>query len=267
MSDYLSFEEVLGELNISEEDLKRMVSEGELRAFREENKMKFRREDVTSLKGGGRPSEPTVVFDGGGDSEGTILDLDSGELPAVPQETAVPELDFGGGEAPPAEEAPSEEGETTGITQEMVFEDSDALKVQPNEDSGGESGETFVDENSDTGAGTEALAVENEPGAAEAATEEGGESAVTEEEAAPRVRGRAAAAEAGVAAEPPKPSAAMTVLVGIAAVLMAMTGYVMVDLIRVMTSDGTPTASDTVQKIRDIVPGKGKPAIEGAQPQ
>lgn len=265
MADYFSFEDVLSELHLDEDELKRMVSEGELRAFREENKMKFRRDDVVGLKGGSRPSEPTVVFDGGGDSEGTILDLDSGELPAVPQETAVPELDFGGGEAP-AEEAPSEEGETTGITQEMVFEDSDALKVQPNEDSGGESGETFVDESSDTGAGTEALAVENEPGAAEAATEEGGESAVTEEEAAPRVRARAAAADAGMPAEPAKPSAAMTVLVGIAAILMAVTGYVMVDLIRVMTSEGSQSASPMVQKIRDTF-AKGKPVIEGTQPQ
>lgn len=263
MSDYLSFEEVLGELNISEDDLKRMVSEGELRAFREENKMKFRREDVVSLRSGGRPSEPTVVFDGGGASDdgGTILDMDSGELPAAPAETAVPELDFGGGGDAPAAEEASDAGETTGITQEMVFEDSDALKVQPNEDSGGESGETFVEE--DSGGSTEALQVDNEPGAAE----EGSDAAVTEEEAAPRVRARAAAADAGMPAEPAKPSTAMTVLVGIAAVLMAVTGYVMVDMIRVMTSEGPASGSDMVQKVRDIVPGKGKPVIEGVQPK
>lgn len=266
MSDYLSFEEVLSELNISEEDLRRMVSEGELRAFREENnKMKFRREDVNVLKSGGRPSQPTVVLGGqASDNEGTVLDLDSGELPAVPQETAVPELDFGGGEG---EKAPTEEaGETTGITQETVFEDSDSLKVQPSDDSGGESGATFVEESSDTGAGTEALQVENEPGAAEAATEE--EGAVTEEEAAAapsKAPGRARV-EAAEAAEPPKPSPAMTVLVGLAAILLAMVGYVMVDLIRVMTAEGAPDESPMVRKIRDMYPGKDKPKIEGAQP-
>ena len=266
MSEYLSFEEVLGELNISEEDLKRMVSEGELRAFRDENKMKFRTDDVKSIKGGGRPSEPTVVFDGGEgapDDGGTILDLDSGEMPAVPQETAVPELDFGGGGEAPAAGESSDTGETTGITQEMVFEDSDALKVQQDSSDqagGGESGETFVDESSDTAGQTEALQVEDEPGAAEG----GGESAATEEEAAaaaPRLRPRAAA---GGGEAPAKPSPAMTALVAIAAIFLMLTGYVMVDMVRVMSSNDPSKASDFTQKIRDAYPGKNKPVIADA---
>jgi hypothetical protein len=61
MADYFSFEEVLGELSVDEDELKRMVSEGELRAFRSENKMKFKREDVENLKKG-RVSEPTVIL-------------------------------------------------------------------------------------------------------------------------------------------------------------------------------------------------------------
>ena len=52
MVDYFSFEDVMRELELSEEDLKRMVSEGELRAFRDENKMKFKKEDVESLRKG-----------------------------------------------------------------------------------------------------------------------------------------------------------------------------------------------------------------------
>ena len=36
MADYFSFEDVLGELSLDEDELKRMVSEGELRAFRDE---------------------------------------------------------------------------------------------------------------------------------------------------------------------------------------------------------------------------------------
>ena len=50
--DYFSFEDVMKELELGEEELKRMVSEGELRAFRDENKMKFKKEDVESLKKG-----------------------------------------------------------------------------------------------------------------------------------------------------------------------------------------------------------------------
>ncbi|HLG41864.1 MAG TPA: helix-turn-helix domain-containing protein [Planctomycetota bacterium] len=59
--DYYSFEDVLNELNVDEDELKRMVSEGELRAFRSENKMKFKAEDVDNLKKG-RVSEPTVIL-------------------------------------------------------------------------------------------------------------------------------------------------------------------------------------------------------------
>ena len=61
MADYFSFDEVLGELDLSEDDLKRMVSEGELRAFRDENKMKFKREDVQHLRKG-HVSEPTIIL-------------------------------------------------------------------------------------------------------------------------------------------------------------------------------------------------------------
>ena len=77
MVDYFSFEDVMRELELSEEDLKRMVSEGELRAFRDENKMKFKKDDVEHLKKG-RITEPTIILPstpGGGQDE-TVLDLD-----------------------------------------------------------------------------------------------------------------------------------------------------------------------------------------------
>ena len=48
--DFFSFDEALGELNLKEEELKRLVSEGEIRAFREGDTMKLRRGDVESLK-------------------------------------------------------------------------------------------------------------------------------------------------------------------------------------------------------------------------
>src|SRR5438093_701315 len=72
MVDYFSFEDVMRELELSEEDLKRMVSEGELRAFRDENKMKFKRDDVEHLKKG-RITEPTIILPstpGGGRPDG-----------------------------------------------------------------------------------------------------------------------------------------------------------------------------------------------------
>jgi len=77
MVEYFSFEEVMAELELSEEDLKRMVSEGELRAFRDENKMKFKKEDVESLKKG-RITEPTIILPStpGATQDDTVLDLD-----------------------------------------------------------------------------------------------------------------------------------------------------------------------------------------------
>ncbi len=61
MADYYTFEEVLAELQIDEEELKRLVSQGELRGFRDGASMKFRAEDVDRLKKG-RETEPTIIL-------------------------------------------------------------------------------------------------------------------------------------------------------------------------------------------------------------
>jgi excisionase family DNA binding protein len=47
--DFLSFEKALRELKLRSEELKKLVSEGEIRAYRDGDSMKFRREDVQSL--------------------------------------------------------------------------------------------------------------------------------------------------------------------------------------------------------------------------
>jgi excisionase family DNA binding protein len=48
--EFFSFEEALDELRLKEEELKRLVSEGEIRAFREGETMKLRKSDVESLR-------------------------------------------------------------------------------------------------------------------------------------------------------------------------------------------------------------------------
>jgi len=48
--DFFSFEEALDELRLKEEELKRLVSEGEIRAFREGETMKLRKQDVENLR-------------------------------------------------------------------------------------------------------------------------------------------------------------------------------------------------------------------------
>ncbi len=47
--DFVSFEKALRDLKMQSEELKKLVSEGEIRAFRDGQSMKFRREDVESL--------------------------------------------------------------------------------------------------------------------------------------------------------------------------------------------------------------------------
>jgi hypothetical protein len=48
--EFYSFNEALDKLRLREEELKRLVSEGEIRAFREGETMKLRRTDVESLR-------------------------------------------------------------------------------------------------------------------------------------------------------------------------------------------------------------------------
>lgn len=49
--EFVSFEKALRDLKLQSEELKRMVSEGEIRAFRDGPSMKFKREDVEVLRG------------------------------------------------------------------------------------------------------------------------------------------------------------------------------------------------------------------------
>jgi excisionase family DNA binding protein len=48
--DTFSFQEALNELHLEEEELKRLVSEGEIRAFRDGDDMRLRRSDIEDLR-------------------------------------------------------------------------------------------------------------------------------------------------------------------------------------------------------------------------
>ncbi len=48
--EFISFDTVMRELAMQEEELKRLVSEGEIRAFRDQDKMKFKKEDVERFR-------------------------------------------------------------------------------------------------------------------------------------------------------------------------------------------------------------------------
>jgi hypothetical protein len=135
--DYYSFEEVLKNLKLEEDQLKRLVSAGEIRAFRDKDTMRFKAEDVDRLKGGG--NDDLVLED---DLE---LDLDTpAAAPAArvteeielepgdelvledPAGTSqVVEIDLGGGDEPAAE-APAKPARTR-----VTVADKGARKAAP----------------------------------------------------------------------------------------------------------------------------------------
>lgn len=80
--EFYSFDEVLKRLRIDEQRLKKLVSEGEIRAFREGSEMKFRRSDIDNLdktKPVAGSEDATAAIDlsagGGGQSETLTDDL------------------------------------------------------------------------------------------------------------------------------------------------------------------------------------------------
>lgn len=72
--DYISFEKALAELNLREEDLRRMVSEGDIRAFREGSSMRFRREDIDALAAKRKGDEDLMFADALEDDTGMVTE-------------------------------------------------------------------------------------------------------------------------------------------------------------------------------------------------
>ncbi len=157
MGDYFGFEDVMQELELGEEELKRMVSEGELRAFRDENKMKFKKEDVDNLKKG-RITEPTIILPSMPSDDPvdeTSLDLDIGNETAAlaSVDSADSDLDF--------TEAGTDPGGDSDLS---PFDTDDDLLVTEATGSeiGSDTTETFIEEDSETGLGTEPIEFEDD---------------------------------------------------------------------------------------------------------
>lgn len=78
---FFSFERALRELKLKEDELKRLVSEGEIRAFRDEDKMKFRKEDIDRLrKKSGKPDFSKGPSDASADTLADDLVFEEEEL-------------------------------------------------------------------------------------------------------------------------------------------------------------------------------------------
>lgn len=131
MPNYKSFDDVLKELEMDEDELKRLVSEGQIRAFRDDDRMKFRSEDVQSLarqratSGGGLDLGETQM---GGDgleiieeeTDETLLDLGNLTSDADFEDT-------GATSVPTVELSDLGDEKDATLTEELVFDETDEL--------------------------------------------------------------------------------------------------------------------------------------------
>ena len=72
--DFVSFENALHELNLQDDELKKLVSEGEIRAFRDGTSMKFKREDIESIRPQDDAGEELVFADALEDDTGMVTE-------------------------------------------------------------------------------------------------------------------------------------------------------------------------------------------------
>lgn len=77
--EFLSFEKALRELKMRSEELKKLVSEGEIRAYRDGDSMKFRKEDVASLGVKSEGAESLSMQDALEDDTGMVTEQISEE--------------------------------------------------------------------------------------------------------------------------------------------------------------------------------------------
>lgn len=91
--DLLDAREAMSMLGINENDLQTLVARGDLRAFRSAGTMKFRRDDVMSLKSE-KGTEPTIIIPSASQS-GSRTER-SGILPTVGSASAPPRTDRSG---------------------------------------------------------------------------------------------------------------------------------------------------------------------------
>ena len=117
--DYMTFQEVLEELQIDEDELKRLVSNAELRGFRAGSSMKFKRDDVMNLKQG-RETEPTIILTDSDQEMGIAESSDELILEDSTSDTVIHIGDIMG-------------GARSGSQQEIIFDTTEEYTVSPHD--------------------------------------------------------------------------------------------------------------------------------------
>jgi excisionase family DNA binding protein len=72
--EFVSFEKALRDLKLQSEDLRKLVSEGGIRAFRDGQSMKFKREDLEALKANQVSDDDLVFTDALEDDTGMVTE-------------------------------------------------------------------------------------------------------------------------------------------------------------------------------------------------
>ena len=223
MVDYYSFDDVLKELQLNEDELKRMVSEGQIRAFRSENKMKFKKEDIEKMRKE-KITEPTIILPASEEEE-SILDLD------IPLEGISP---------PTAKPTETIESGTTAVPTETLNLDQTDISIGLGKETSGLPAEdTFVTDVTDTSIPTETLQLSEEGLGTEDLTKTlGGITAgpppktkVTQIKKKKEAIAVPAAVEAEI--ERRKPSVIWTIIIMLAFAVVAYCAFFFYDLMRV----------------------------------
>jgi hypothetical protein len=117
--EYMTFQDVLEELQIDEDELKRLVSNAELRGFRAGSSMKFKRDDVMNLKQG-RETEPTIILTDSDQEMGIAESSDELILEDSTSDTVIHIGDIMG-------------GARSGSQQEIIFDTTEEYTVSPHD--------------------------------------------------------------------------------------------------------------------------------------
>lgn len=89
--DFVSFDKALRELQLRSEELKKLVSEGEIRAYRDGDSMKFRREDVSALTSKSKGEEELAFADSLEDDTGMVTEQLSADDTLLEEDVVVEE--------------------------------------------------------------------------------------------------------------------------------------------------------------------------------
>jgi len=141
---YIRYEEALSELGISNDEMKRLIQQGEISAYRHKGKMMFKMSDVQKVRGGEGSSSaaaPTLVMGGGASSEGgadsLVFDdasaVSEAPAPKAPTKSATRQIQ------PPKEEVVEQSDDSS--SQDLVFDFNDASSID------------FMDSNDGSGSG------------------------------------------------------------------------------------------------------------------